>query len=87
MSVPIQLRILIKGCAALPLSPWACLIFRPLGRAKREAIYKLERVLWLLDITQRHPERVEESEESLINFDCLHIWKFTFSSRKNVNVF
>lgn len=44
MSVPIQPRILIKGRAALPLSRWACLIFRPLGCGKKEATYKLERV-------------------------------------------
>lgn len=32
----------------------------------------------------RHPDRAEESEEILINFDCLQIWKFTFISRENV---
>lgn len=44
MSIPIQPRILIKGRVALPLSRRACLIFHPLGRGKKEATYKRERV-------------------------------------------
>lgn len=64
MCSSIQPSILIKGRAALPRSQWACLIFHPLSRIKKEGTYKLERVWWSLGHITWHLEIFKQTFKS-----------------------